>query len=126
MRKSVALTTTPAAKAASRSAGSKPIDPVPEGEIRRRRLLRLQGHDPVDGLDNVESLPAQQELPAEGGPVELSRGESHGGSWHPTTGPGLGGPETRRPGLGDPASASALVGLGPDSPRSLSRALTVD
>ena len=71
--------------------------PVPEGEIRRRRLLRLQGHDPADGLDNVESLPAQQELPAEGGPVELSRGESHGGSWQPTTGPGLGGPG------GDPA-----------------------
>ena len=42
--------------------------PVPEGEVRRRRLLRLQGDDPADGLDSVERLPAQQELPARAWP----------------------------------------------------------
>ena len=54
--------------------GSKPI---PERDVRRGGLLRLQRDDPPDALDGIERLAPKQELAAQGGPVELPGGEAH-------------------------------------------------
>ena len=68
---SVPLTTVRAAKAASRSAASKPSDAVPQADVRRRRFLRLEAADPFRGGHDVEVRPLEQELARERGPVEL-------------------------------------------------------
>ena len=52
-------------------------DPVPQRQVRRRGLLRLQPDQPPDGVDHVERLTLQQQLPSQGGPVELPAGELH-------------------------------------------------
>jgi hypothetical protein len=51
--------------------------PIPQGEIRRRGLLRLQRDRVADGVDDLYRFTTQQHLPAERGPVELSFGEAH-------------------------------------------------
>jgi hypothetical protein len=43
-------------------------EPVPEREVWRRRLLRLQGDDTADRFDRVQRFAAEEELPAERGP----------------------------------------------------------
>jgi hypothetical protein len=58
-------------------AGIEVEEPIPEGEVRRGGLLGLERDDAVHCLDHVQRLAPQQQLPAQGGPVELSRGESH-------------------------------------------------
>ena len=50
---------------------------VPEREVRRYGLLRLQGGDPPDSLDRVHRFAAQQQLPRQGGRVQLPDGEAH-------------------------------------------------
>ncbi|HLQ52807.1 MAG TPA: hypothetical protein VK162_00900 [Streptosporangiaceae bacterium] len=44
---------------------------VPQSEIRRRGVLRLQSDDAADGIDHVHRFAMQQHLPVERGPVEL-------------------------------------------------------
>ena len=51
--------------------------PIPQGEVRRRGLLRLDRYDAANGLDDAKRLPVQEQLAPERGPVELSRGEGH-------------------------------------------------
>jgi hypothetical protein len=53
--------------------------PVPEGQVGRRRLLCLESDDPAHGLDHVKCLAAEEQLPAQRGPVELPAGQGHGG-----------------------------------------------
>ena len=52
--------------------------PVPQGEVGRRRRLRLQGDDAPDGLGHVQRFAAREQLPAERGPVEPPGGDAHG------------------------------------------------
>ena len=54
-------------------------EPVPQREVRRRRLLCLEGEQAANGLTDIEPFAVQEELPAERGPVELP-----GGQWHAT------------------------------------------
>ncbi len=42
-------------------------------------MLRLERHHTPHGLPGLHHLPAQQQLSAEGGPVEFLRGDVHGG-----------------------------------------------
>ncbi len=51
--------------------------PVPQGQVRRSGMLRLERHHTPHGLPGLPHLPAQQQLPSEGGPVELLRGDLH-------------------------------------------------
>jgi hypothetical protein len=60
--------------------GVEPGQPIPQGQVGRRRLLRLDGGDPVDGLDHVELLAPKQQLATQRCPVELAGGELPGGS----------------------------------------------
>jgi hypothetical protein len=55
--------------------GVEPGQPIPQGQVGRRRLLRLDRGDPVDGLDDVQLLAPKQQLAAQGRPVELAGGE---------------------------------------------------
>ena len=57
-------------------------DACPQGEVWTDRILRLEGDDAVDRLDDVETLATEQELAGEGGPVEGPFGQTHGR--HPT------------------------------------------
>ena len=80
---SVALTTRVLGEGAVEVGRVEGGQPVPQREVRRRGLLRLQRDDAVDGLDHVERLAAQQQLPGQRGPVELSGGELHAESVKP-------------------------------------------
>jgi hypothetical protein len=60
--------------------GVEPGQPIPQGQVGRRRLLGLDGGDPVDGLDDVELLPPKQQLAPQRCPVELAGSELPGGS----------------------------------------------
>jgi hypothetical protein len=51
--------------------------PVPQREVRRGGLLRLQRHHASDGVHDVECLPLQEQLAAERGPVEPAGGDLH-------------------------------------------------
>ena len=48
------------------------VETIPQGDVRGRRLLGLEGDQAMDRVDDVEWLTPQQELPREGRPVELS------------------------------------------------------
>ena len=78
--RAVALTTAWSAKARVEVRRIEAGDPVPERDVRRGRLLRLQRDDPADRLDDIERLAPQQQLAGEGGAVELTGGEAHPGS----------------------------------------------
>jgi hypothetical protein len=53
--------------------------PVPQGDVRRGGLLSLEGGKAADGGGHVQRLAGQEQLPAEGGPVEPPGGEGHAG-----------------------------------------------
>jgi hypothetical protein len=57
--------------------GIERIEPIPERDVRGRRLLRLKCDQAMDRVDDVEWLAPQQELPSEGRSVELSSGNVH-------------------------------------------------
>ena len=50
-------------------------DPVPERQVGRRGLLRLQRQDAPHGIRDIHRPPPEQELPVERGAVELPRRE---------------------------------------------------
>ena len=52
-------------------------EPVPQPDVGRSGLLRLQCRDSPDGVDHIQPLAAQEQLAAERGPVELPGGECH-------------------------------------------------
>ncbi len=51
--------------------------PVPQREVGRGRLLRLERDHPPHRLGDADLLPSHQQLPFEGGPVELPCGDRH-------------------------------------------------
>ncbi len=53
------------------------LEPVPECEVRRRRVLPLQCQQVPDGRGHAERLPVQQVLAGQGRAVELGRGRDH-------------------------------------------------
>lgn len=57
--------------------GDEAGDPVPEGHVRRRRLLRLDRGDPPDRLIDGDRLPSEQQLAVERGTIELPEGQGH-------------------------------------------------
>jgi hypothetical protein len=56
--------------------GIEARDPIPQREIGRGRLLRLESDDPVDRLDDTKWLPGEEQLPRERRPVQLPRGDA--------------------------------------------------
>src|SRR5439155_25529942 len=54
---------------------AKPFEPRPEGDVRRRRVLGLEGHEPLDRLHDRETLPLEQKLSREERPVQLTQRE---------------------------------------------------
>jgi hypothetical protein len=52
-------------------------DAGPQGQVRRRGFLRLQGDEATHSLGDREALAPQQHLPGERGPVEPAGGELH-------------------------------------------------
>ena len=55
----------------------EPFDAVPQPEVRRGGLLRLQRDDPAHGVGRVDRLPPQQQLPRQRRPVQLGGGQRH-------------------------------------------------
>ena len=55
----------------------EPGEPVPQRDIGRCGLLRLQGHHAPHRVGNVQGFAIQQQLAGQGGPVELARGDPH-------------------------------------------------
>ena len=53
-------------------------DAIPQRDVGRCGLLRLQCDDPVDGLDDVQLLAAQQQLSAQRRAIELASGQGCG------------------------------------------------
>jgi hypothetical protein len=39
--------------------------------------LRLDGDDAPNGVDDIERLAPEEQLPGEGGPIELAGGQGH-------------------------------------------------
>lgn len=50
---------------------------VPQSQVGRGGVLRLQRHDPADRVGDAAPLPAEQQLPGQGGAVELAVGQGH-------------------------------------------------
>ena len=75
MRRFVALTTRPVGERAVEVGRVEVGQPIPQRDVDRRRLLALDGDDPMDGIDHVEPLASEQQLAAERGAVELPRGQ---------------------------------------------------
>src|SRR5215204_1755608 len=57
--------------------GIERIEPIPERDVRGRRLLRLKCDQAMDCVDDVEWLAPQQELSSEGRSIELSSRNVH-------------------------------------------------
>jgi hypothetical protein len=57
--------------------GLEPGHPVPQRDVRRRRVLRLDRDDAVNRLRHGQPLAVQQELPGQRRAVQLTGGEAH-------------------------------------------------
>ena len=53
----------------------KAVEPRPERDVRRRRVLRLQRDEPLDGADRRESRALDEQLPSEQRAIQLAQGE---------------------------------------------------
>ncbi len=57
--------------------GIEALDAVPERDVRRCRLLRLQRDHAPDGLGDVQPRPLEEQLAGEGGTVQREGSEGH-------------------------------------------------
>ena len=74
-RISVAWTTVLRSSARVSAGAREPVEPRPQPDVHRRRVLRL---DPADALERARDrhpAPLEQQLPREQGPVQLTLGE---------------------------------------------------
>jgi hypothetical protein len=73
-------------------------EPRPEREIRRRRLLRLEPAERLDGRGRVEVGPLEEQLPRQRRPVDRAiREDRMAGSRQPPSGPAQGAAPMIRP-----------------------------
>ncbi len=54
---------------------AKAVEPRPERDVRRRRVLRLQCDEPLDGSDRRKSGTLDEQLPSEQRAIQLAQGE---------------------------------------------------
>ena len=73
VRMSVAFTTRRRATARTRSSGAEAVDARPQAEVRRRRPLRLEARDALDGLRHGEPVPPEEELTRERRAIQLAK-----------------------------------------------------
>ena len=72
---SVAFTTCRRATARTRSSGANAVEARPQTDVRRRRPLRLEPGDALDGLRDRQPVPPEEELSRERRAIELAEGE---------------------------------------------------
>ena len=53
----------------------KAVEPSPERDVRRRRVLRLQRDEPLDRAGGSKPRPLDEQLPGEQGAIQLAEGE---------------------------------------------------
>ena len=58
--------------------GVEPREPGPEGEVRVRRLLRLQADEVLDGVEDRPVRPLEQQLAGQRRPVQRAQTEDVG------------------------------------------------
>src|SRR5690606_29075698 len=109
--------------------GIEPFDPVPQGEIRRDRLLGLEADHSPHRFRHIQPLPIEQELSLERCPIEETRIHGYRLYWLTVTrscgcaGWGTGPAHQTRRGVAVPMfeirSAGYMVGMSPSDAPSL-------